>query len=606
MQRIEKLIFDQADRTPDSIAVEHNGARLTYRQLKTQALEISQELRKSGLKPGQTVAMFQERSLATLPLMLAIWEAGGIVVPINPTTPAKMLETMIHDASPRIVLTDPALKPGVAEAVSKVSLPSRPGVVAGDPRSNGNLRLAYEGFQNPLIDEDSCYVIYTSGSEGRPRGVVGSHQSLIHYLRWQAKEFAVNKADRFSQSAPLSFDFSLKELLVPLICGARVCIADRATVMNARSFVEWAHESKITMMCCVPTLLRSILQLPVSPLDADVFRFLRALLISGDMLRWEDVSGWRARFGSEIALFNLYGPTESTVIKLFYRIPDTKTPESINVPVGRPIPDTQILVVDELDEPNEPGEIGEIVILSEWLARGYLNDQSNSRFCALEYQGLQRRAYRTGDLGRWLSDGNLELIGRKDRQVKIRGYRIELNEIESILSEHAGITDIAVVTNASDADGLAVIACFFTTEQSDLTEREVRSFAKDRLLPQVLSLTRFYRVDALPLMPNGKVDRLKLASSIEHHEQPARVVSSDSSLVAPNVRERISAMWEELLAVEGINLEANFFELGGDSMTAIRLLRRLREELHPEVKLDDVYQFPSISQLSTRVEELLT
>ncbi|HKV33864.1 MAG TPA: non-ribosomal peptide synthetase [Pyrinomonadaceae bacterium] len=606
MQRIEKLIFDQADRTPDAIAVEHNGARLTYRQLKTQALEISQELRKSGLNAGQTVAMFQERSLATLPLMLAIWEAGGIVVPINPTTPAKMLETMIHDASPRIVLTDPSLKPGVAEAVNKVNLPSRPGVVAGDPRSNGNLRLNYEGFQNPIIDEDSCYVIYTSGSEGRPRGVVGSHQSLIHYLRWQAKEFAVNKADRFSQSAPLSFDFSLKELLVPLICGARVCIADRATVMNARSFVEWAHESKITMMCCVPTLLRSILQLPGSPADADVFRFLRALLISGDMLRWEDVSGWRARFGNEVALFNLYGPTESTVIKLFYRIPETKTPESINVPVGRPIPDTEILIVDELDEPNEPGEIGEIVILSEWLACGYLNDPSNNRFCALEYQGLQRRAYRTGDLGRWLGDGNLELIGRKDRQVKIRGYRIELNEIESILSEHAGITDIAVVTNASDADGLAVIACFFTTEQSGLTEREIRSFAKDRLLPQVLSLTRFYRVDTLPLMANGKVDRLKLASSIDRHEEPARADLSNVSLAAATVRERISAMWEELLAVEGINLEANFFELGGDSMTAIRLLRRLREELHPEVKLDDVYQFPSILQLSTRVEELLT
>ncbi len=606
MQRIEKLIFDQADRTPDAIAVEHNGARLTYRQLKTQAIEISQELKKSGLKPGQTVAIFQQRSLATLPLMLAIWEAGGIVVPINPTTPAKMLETMINDASPRIVLTDPSLKAGVADAVSRVDLPSRPGVVSGDPRSNGNLRLTYEGFQNPLVDEDSCYVIYTSGSEGRPKGVVGSHQSLIHYLRWQAKEFAVNKADRFSQSAPLSFDFSLKELLVPLICGARVCIADRDTVMNARRFVEWAHESKITMMCCVPTLLRSILQLPGSPADADAFRFVRALLISGDMLRWEDVSGWRARFGTEIALFNLYGPTESTVIKLFYRIPETKMPESINVPVGRPIPDTEILIVDELDEPNEPGEIGEIVILSEWLARGYLNDQSNDRFCALEYQGLQRRAYRTGDLGRWLSDGNLELIGRKDRQVKIRGYRIELNEIESILSEHAGITDIAVVTNASDADGLAVIACFFTTEQPGLTEREVKSFAKDRLLPQVLSLTRFYRVDALPLMPNGKVDRLKLASSIDGYEEPARAASSNGSLAAASVRDRISAMWEELLAVEGINLEANFFELGGDSMIAIRLLRRLREELHPEVKLDDVYQFPSISQLSTRVEELLT
>lgn len=605
MQRLEKLIFDQADRTPEAVAVEHNGSRLNYRQLKTQALEVSQELRRSGLKPGQTVAVFQHRSLATLPLMLAIWEAGGIVVPINPTTPPKMLETMIHDASPRIVLTDPALKPGVADVVSKVNLSSPPGIVAGDPRSNGHLTLNYEGFLNPVIDEDTCYVIYTSGSEGRPKGVVGSHKSLIHYLRWQAKEFAVNKADRFSQSAPLSFDFSLKELLVPLICGARVCIADRSTVINARKFVEWVHESKITVMCCVPTLLRSILQLPGSPSDRDVFRSLRALLISGDMLRWEDVAGWRERFGNETALFNLYGPTESTVIKLFYRIPETKSPESINVPVGRPISDTEVLILDDLDEPNGPNEIGEIVILSEWLARGYLNvgQTAAGPFCKLEYRGQQRRAYRTGDLGRWLSDGNLELIGRKDRQVKIRGYRIELNELESILSEHPGITDVAVVTsNGADADGLTGIACFFTTEQPDVTEREVKSFVKDRLLPQVLSLTRFRRLDQLPLMPNGKVDRIQLQSMFHDGDEPAPQPMSQSL----TVRERISAMWEELLAVDGINLEANFFELGGDSMTAIRLLRRLREELHAEVKLDDVYEFPSISQLSNRVEKLLT
>lgn len=609
MQRLEKLIFDQADRTPDAVAVEHNGSRRTYRQLKADALDLSQELRRSGLKPGQTVALFQHRSLATLPLMLAIWEAGGILVPINPTTPPKMLETMIHDAAPRIILTDPGLKSGLADVVGKVKLMSPPGIVAGDPRSNGHLTLNYEGSQNPLVDEDTSYVIYTSGSEGRPKGVVGSHKSLIHYLRWQAKEFAVNKADRFSQSAPLSFDFSLKELLVPLLCGARVCIVDRETLMNARRFVEWVHESRITMMCCVPTLLRSILQLSESPVDGDVFRSVRALLISGDMLRWEDVAGWRARFGNEVALFNLYGPTESTVIKLFYRIPETRLHESINVPVGRPIADTDILILDELNEPNETGEIGEIVIVSDWLARGYLNDglTPDGPFCRVEHKGQQRRAYRTGDLGRWLSDGNLELIGRKDRQVKIRGYRIELNEIESVLSEHPGLTDVAVVTSAgSDNDGLSVIACFFTTEHRDVTEKEVKSFAKDRLLPQVLSLTRFRRLDTLPLMPNGKVDRLKLASL---NVQAAATVLVSTAAAAPgslNVQQRISAMWEELLAVEGINRDANFFELGGDSMTAIRLLRRLREELHPALKLDDVYDCPSISQLSNRVEQLLT
>lgn len=610
MQRIEKLIFDQADRTPEAVAVEHNSTRLSYRELKAQALEMSQALSRSGLEAGDAVAIFQHRSPTILPLMLGIWDAGGIVVPISPTTPVKMLQSMIQDSAPRIILTDPVVNPRVIQAMENINLISAPKIVMGDPRSNGHSvrSAAVKHRMHSALNRDDCYVIYTSGSEGRPKGVVGTHKSLVHYLRWQAKELSVNEADRFSQTAPLSFDFSLKELLVPLLCGARLCIADRSTVIDARKFVEWVRENKITVMCCVPTLCRSILQLRSSPSDREIFQSLRTVLISGDMLRWEDVTGWRERFGNHIALFNLYGPTESTVIKLFYPIPETRCPESINVPVGRPIQDTDVLIIDENDQPTAPGDIGEIVILSEWLARGYLNGErmSDGRFCSFPYQGKLRRAYRTGDLGRWLSDGNLELIGRRDRQVKIRGYRIELDEIESILSAHEGMNDVAAIalstSNNIDSDDLAVIACYFTTEDPAVTEKEVRNFAKERLLPQVLSLTRFRRLDKLPLMANGKVDRLKLESLINVDEEHATQTSPNALL---NVRQRISAMWEELLAVEGINLEANFFELGGDSMTAIRLLRRMREELHPEVKLDDVYEFPSISQLSNRVEQLL-
>jgi amino acid adenylation domain-containing protein len=584
MQRLEKLIFAQADRTPEAVAIEHNGGRLSYRELKAQALEISQILQDSGVAAGDTVALFQHRSLATLPLMVGIWDAGGVVVPINPATPPKMLEWMIQDAAPRLILNEPHLT----------------------ARSNGHSSIYVDHSSARAHDPDDCYIIYTSGSEGRPKGVIGSHKSLIHYLRWQAKEFAVNESDRFSQTAPLSFDFSLKELLVPLLCGARVCIADRSTVIDARKFVQWVRDSEITVMCCVPTLLRSMLRLPHFQLDRDDFQSLRAVLISGDMLRWEDVSGWRERFGTDIALFNLYGPTEVTVIKLFYRIPETRFAESINVPVGRPIPGSDVLIVDEDNEPSARGEIGEIVIVSDWLARGYVNDRQNDdgRFGILDFEGARRRAYRTGDLGRWLSDGNLELMGRKDRQVKVRGYRIELNEIESIISTHEAINDVAVIapnrSTDADADSLAVIACYFTSSQRAVSEKEIRNFAKERLLPQVLSLMRFCRLDKLPLMANGKVDRLQLESLIDAQEEATQ--ASPNGLT---VRERISGMWEELLAVDGINLEANFFELGGDSMTAIRLLRRLREELHPELKLDDVYEFPNISQLSNRVEQLL-
>jgi amino acid adenylation domain-containing protein len=610
MKRVEKLIFDQAERSPDAIAVEHNGARLTYRDLKDQALEISLGLRNSGLRPGGAVGIFQHRSLATVPLLLGIWDAGGVIVPINPKTPLKMLEWVTQDSAPQIIVTEAALKPLIFEAASKFNANSVPAILAGNNGSNGHSGttipslegINLDDFIEPRAYRDDCYVIYTSGSEGRPKGVKGNHKDLIHYLKWQAKEFSVSETDRFSQTAPLSFDFSFKELLVPLICGARVCIADRATVIDPQKFLEWVQDSGITMMCCVPTLLRSLSSLPN---DGLTLESMRSVLISGEMLRWDDVINWRERFGDSMSLFNLYGPTESTVVKLFYPIPKTKHLESVNVPVGKPIPGADALVLGDDDEPSGPGEIGEIVILSQWLARGYLHGEQMSHrpFCRISYQGKQRRAYRTGDLGRWLADGNLELIGRKDRQVKIRGYRIELNEIESILSEHPGIRDVAAVTpsNNLDADSLPGIICYFTADEPEVTEKKVRVFAQERLLPEVLSLIQFSRLDQLPLTVNGKVDRVGLESLFEATAK--REVDRSPSLT---VQQRIQAMWEELLAVDAIDMQANFFELGGDSIIAIRLLRRLREELHAEVKLGDVYEFPNIAQLSDRVEQLLT
>jgi len=223
MQRIEKLIFAQANRTPDDVAVEYKGARLNYRELKSQALEISQALKNSGLAIGETVGIFQHRSLTTLPLVLGIWDAGGVVVPINPAMPVKMLESVIQDSSPSVILAEPDLRPRIAQAIDNINLISSPQLVTGYPRSNGHSPHNRKFRQSARrVIKDNCYIIYTSGSEGRPKGVVGSHRSLIQYLRWQVKEFAVTKADRFSQTKPLSFDFSLKELFVPLLCGARL------------------------------------------------------------------------------------------------------------------------------------------------------------------------------------------------------------------------------------------------------------------------------------------------------------------------------------------------------------------------------------------------
>ena len=611
MKRIEQLIFDQADRNPEAIAVECNGERLTYGQLKSQALLISHGLRNLGLERGGAVVVFQERSVEMFPLFLGIWNAGGVVVPVNPNTPVKLLQWMIQLSSPSIVVTEGALKERTVTAVATTNSKHAPLILEDASQSNGTFSnipaasLERAGLHEDRTDDDAYYIIFTSGSQGRPKGVCGSHRSLLHYLRWHAKEFSITETDRFSQIAPLSFDFSLKEFLVPLICGARVCIADTNTVTNPRKFVEWVEASRITMMCCVPTLMRSILELPEHDFSDRAFQHLRSVLISGEMLRWEDVKTWRKRFGSSMSLYNLYGPTESTVIKLFYPISETGCPDSVNVPVGQPIPEAQVLILDENDRHCESGEVGEVVIMSDWLAKGYVDrDATDRSFYQVDQHGESKRAYRTGDLGRWLSSGNLELMGRKDRQVKLRGLRIELDELETVIAEHHGLRDVAVVTSTSiDQDGRALIGCYFTCNGSDISEKQVREFARDRLLPQVLSLTRFSRLDRLPLTANGKVNRRELAALFEASE--TRSAEPVQSAESTTVRRQILTMWEELLTLEDVNEDINFFELGGDSMLAIRLLRKLREELHPEISLGDVYEFPTVSQLSARVSQLI-
>ena len=603
MTRIEQLIFEQAERNPDVIAVECDGERLAYGQLKSDALLIGRGLQNLGLQPGGRVVIFQERSLETFPLILGIWNAGGVVVPINPNTPVKLLQWMIESSSPSIIVTKGGLKDRTVAAVDVVN--SKPVILDDAPSGNGTPSKMKRSSALDQEDDDACYIIFTSGSQGRPKGVRGSHRSLLHYLKWHAKEFSVTETDRFSQIAPLSFDFSLKEFLVPLICGACVCVAGPNTVINPRKFVEWAAESQLTTMCCVPTLLRSILELPDDDLRRRAFQNMRSVLISGEMLRWEDVQTWRDRLGSSISLFDLYGPTESTVIKLFYPIPEERCPGSINVPVGRPIPGTQVLILDENDRHCNSGEVGEVVIVSDWLAQGYIDrDATDRSFYHVDQHGESKRAYRTGDLGRWLPSGDLELMGRKDRQVKLRGFRIELDEMESVIAEHHGLRDVAVVASTSiDQDRGALIGCYFTSNGSDISETQVREFARDRLLPQVLSLTRFSRLEQLPLTANGKVNRRELAALFEAGE--TRSADPVQSAESTTVRRQILTMWEELLTIDDVDEDINFFELGGDSMLAIRLLRKLREELHPEISLGDVYEFPTVSQLSARVSQLI-
>jgi len=596
--RVERLIFAQAARTPDAAAVVDGRRTLSYAGLTARARAIGASLRGMGVGPGVLVGLWMERDARALAAMIGVWEAGGVAVPLAFDAPAAVLEQIVAgDAIRTLVVSDGMLDGSPSAAVLGHACPTLLTIDAdGRPSASENAP------PSPALpaDDDGCYIYHTSGSRGRSKGVEGLHSSLVQYLRWQAREFAVGPGDRFSQVAPLTFDFCLKEIFVPLISGASVHIADSATVRDPDAFLGWTARQGITTLCCVPSLFRALTR--TAETRPDLLRVvqagLRDLLVSGDLLRWEDVRAWRRVAGDRPELVNLYGPTESTVIKLFYRIPENQPPDSSSVPVGRPIDDADVLILDERGQRCAAGEIGEIVIQSNWIARGYRGDASErgDAFTTIEAGGVRVRAYRTGDLGRRLANGTVEIAGRRDRQVKVRGHRVELDAVEAALAEAPGVADVAVVVTGED--DARTIVCFFVAGDDATDAASLREYATARLPPGMVP-GRFVRLPALPLSSNGKVDRLTLAGS-----SVLTPGFTEDGMPATDLERRVIAIWRDVLMLDEIGRGDGFFELGGNSITAITLLSRLRREVHPAIDLSDVLQQPTVAAFCAWVSGL--
>jgi amino acid adenylation domain-containing protein len=589
MPRVEALIFEQARLRPEAPAVADEETTLTYAALADRARAIGAVLRGQGVGDAATVGVWLERNAGAVAAFLGVWDAGGVVVPLSLDAPPSVLEQIVGDAGIRTLVTTADLLDSDRAAVAALQRLCPTMLVIGP--DGGVAAPAFPAGPPPVRggQGDACYIYYTSGSRGRPKGVEGLHRSLVQYLDWQAREFAVTPEDRFSQVAPLTFDFCLKEIFVPLIRGASVHLASAAIVRDPERLLAWIGEHRITTLCCVPSLFRPLTRSAECrpELLERALASLRLLLISGDLLRWEDVRNWRGVAGDRPPLVNLYGPTESTVIKLFYRIPPQPPPDARSVPVGRPIDGAEVLICDERGTPCPDGETGEIVIVSDWIARGYRGGGSGSTpaFTTVRHNGALVRAYRSGDLGRRLADGNVEISGRGDRQVKVRGHRVELDGIEAVLAEAAGIDDLAVVTTgAGDA---RAITCFYTGETAD--PAALRAHAAERMLPHAVP-ARFVRLAALPLSTNGKVDRLALAEGrypAPESERGARALTA--------LETQVLALWRKVLEVEQIGVDDNFFDVGGNSISAITLLNGLRHEIHPEIDLTDVFEHPTVA-----------
>jgi amino acid adenylation domain-containing protein len=585
---IHQLFEEQVERTPDAVAVVFEDEQLTYRELNQQANQLAHYLRKLGVKPEVLVGICIERSPLMLVGLLGILKAGGAYVPLDPSYPQKRLAFMLSDARVQVLVTQQHL-------IEK--LPSHEAqVVRLDTDSPIITKQSQDNPVNISKVDNLAYVIYTSGSTGQPKGVLGLHQGAINRFYWMWKTYPFTQAEVCCQKTSLNFVDSIWEIFGPLLQGIRTVIVPDIVIKAPQKFVETLASNKVTRLVLVPSLLRVLLA-TYSDLQKRL-PHLKHWVTSGEALAIDLLQNFRQTM-PESTLLNLYGSSEVSADVTCYSInPQAETP--LSVAIGRPITNTQLYVLDKYLNCSPIGIPGELYIGGAGLARGYLNrpEMTAERFIPNPFENSKfNRLYKTGDLVRYLSDGNLEYIGRLDHQVKIRGFRIELGEIEAVISQYPAVLETVVVVRSDLADAQSLVAYVVSHSDPTLTIPELRRFVKSKL-PNYMIPAAFVLLEALPLTPNGKVDRAAL---------PALNLSrSEVNFVPPRnlAEERVAAIYAEVLRQEMIGSDDNFFELGGHSLLATQVISRLREAFDIELPLRSLFENPTVADIAALIETM--
>ena len=564
---VHQLVADQARRTPDAIAVSDGHERLTYAELDERAARLATYLRETGLDPGALAGVCIQRSIDMVVALLAVFRAGGAYVPLEPDQPQERLALMLAEAAPKVIIT-------TREAAAAIPATSTPLVRVDEERATWMARP-------PLATTDGdsshlAYVLFTSGSTGTPKGVMVEHRSLVNQLLWRVDSFNLGADDRVLQKTPLGFDVSLWELFCPLIVGATLVLLEPDAHGDPKRVLAAIRSQRITAIHFVPSMLHAFL----ATTGAAGCETVRLLVSSGEALGAALAQRVFACFGPGVELRNLYGPTEATVDVTSWRC-DPRG-EAI-VPIGRPVANTQLYLLDARLRPLPVGAPGELYIGGAQVARGYLNrpDLTTERFVNSPFRPGERM-YRTGDLARYRPDGTVEYLGRNDSQVKIRGNRIELGEIEAALAAHPGVANVVVLARANSDAGDERILVAYVVAADDPGPRlaELRAHLTTRV-PTYMVPSAFVMLEALPLTPSGKIDRRTLPAP-----DGARL-TGETAFVAPRTRTetRIAAIWARTLKADHVGVHDDFFENGGHSLLAVRLLGAIEREFGVEIPM---------------------
>ena len=598
---IHELFEEQAARTPNAIAVSFGQEQWSYVELNARANQVARYLQKLGVGPGMLVGLCMQRSLELCAGVLGILKVGAGYLSMDPVHPKERLAFKLADSQARVLLTQEAVSALFAEthvrpqteSATPNDLPSGPVIICLDKEWE---RIAQENTENTVSSvqpEHLVYVIYTSGSTGKPKGVLTPHRALVNHSTYFKKRFALDANDRVLQFAPLNFDVSAEELFPAWLSGATVVIRPEALSASVDEFHGFLIRERLTVLN-LPTPYWDAWMEEISRARLELPECLRLVVVGSEAVSAEQYARWQRLVGRRIRWCNAYGTTEDTITSaIFEPVADEKL---AMVPIGRPIANTQVFILDEHLQPLPVGVPGALYVGGDELAHGYLNqpELTTKKFIADPFSDQPNaRLYQTGDLARYRPDGNIEFLGRADYQVKIRGFRIELGEIESVLSQHPQVKDAVATAREVTPNDKRIVAYYIPAPPSPPSDASLISFLKEKL-PNYMVPSAFVPLKGFPLTPSGKIDRKALPDPGTDRPE------LDDDFVPPSTsyEELLAKVWREVLGLKSVGIHDNFFDLGGHSLLAIRLFAQMESLTGRKLSVMTLFHSPTIAQLA--------
>ena len=631
-QTINQLFEQQVSKTPNNIAVVHKGTQLSYKEINKKANQLAKLLRELGVSKGEFVGILKDRDINFLIAIIAIYKAGGAYVPIDSDYPKHRVEYMLSNSEIKYLLTDFSLLNSVPSLL-KNDLQLLSIICLDDVTPEGSLLnentdiniysksdfdiLSSDNLEHVNKAIDPAYMIYTSGSTGLPKGTVVRHDGAINHIYAQFDELELTEDFCFLQSAPSSTDISVWQFLAPLLIGGKTAIVDIETVAIPDQLFKVLFSEKVTVVELVPALFTSLLEYASGlPKHKRVLPNLKWMMLSGESVSPKLVNKWLEIY-PHIRIANAYGPSEAADDITQFIADKPFSENQRTVPIGKPLANLNLYILDDEMKLLPIGVPGEICVSGIGVGAGYWKNEEKTKnsFVPNPFTDISKKLprnrrdliYKTGDLGRWLTDGNIEFLGRIDHQVKIRGFRVELGEIETFLIQHRDVKEVVVVVREENPGDKRLVAYVVPNPEfnhdnpkSNELVQQLRDFLREKL-PAHMVPSAIVLIEALPLAPSGKIDSRALPAPNFNNE-------SEFAFVAPRTptEEIVADIWSHVLKQEHIGIHDDFFNLGGHSLLATQAISRLREAFEIELPLRSLFEQPTVAQLVERIEKMLT